>query len=428
MNRIETKIIIMITNRLSSAKDSDAKTEMIEELSENLYQRYLELIADNIPEDEALNKAMESLGDVEELLAFLKEAEAEVQSEPSVSEKETSQENAHSSSMKGDLESGIEEIVNAAFTTARVAVDCARDVARDVSDQFKGKYTDGMFTGFSGKRGKKVDCTAIPADYVRSLELHLTNGSIHVCLFGEENAFIEVHGDTEEIETMLKDNGVLSITQGNTASAAYFFMRGMRRSDIEIRLPQKQWEKVSISTVNGDVHVEDGLECRELNTSATSGDLELKKITSGQITCRSSSGDITGSELAGDFHGETKSGDIEISGEFGSCELFSASGDITFEGEARELSCASTSGDLTLSLTEIPEKAGGNSISGDCVIKAAEGDFRLIYRTVSGKFRTNLPFTGALGEKQGDAVHGEQTSNEMQFSSVSGDIELCGLE
>ena len=43
MNRIETKIIIMITNRLASAKDSDAKTEIIEELSENLYQRYLEL-------------------------------------------------------------------------------------------------------------------------------------------------------------------------------------------------------------------------------------------------------------------------------------------------------------------------------------------------------------------------------------------------
>lgn len=47
MNRIETKIIIMVTNRLASAKESDAKTEMIEELSENLYQRYLETYRGN---------------------------------------------------------------------------------------------------------------------------------------------------------------------------------------------------------------------------------------------------------------------------------------------------------------------------------------------------------------------------------------------
>lgn len=70
MNRIETKIIIMITNRLASAKDSDAKTEMIEELSENLYQRYLELTEQGMPEEEAFAKAMESLGDVRNCLLF----------------------------------------------------------------------------------------------------------------------------------------------------------------------------------------------------------------------------------------------------------------------------------------------------------------------------------------------------------------------
>ena len=61
MYRIETMIIIMVTTRLASAKESDAKTEMIEELSENLYQRYLELTEQGTPEDAALAKAMESL-------------------------------------------------------------------------------------------------------------------------------------------------------------------------------------------------------------------------------------------------------------------------------------------------------------------------------------------------------------------------------
>ena len=59
MNRIETKIIVMVTNKLAAAKECDAKTELIEELSENLYQRYLDLTAAGVPEQEALQQAMD---------------------------------------------------------------------------------------------------------------------------------------------------------------------------------------------------------------------------------------------------------------------------------------------------------------------------------------------------------------------------------
>ncbi|MBP3701593.1 MAG: hypothetical protein J6I64_06870, partial [Lachnospiraceae bacterium] len=71
MNRIETKIIVMVTNKLAVAKDCEAKTELIEELSENLYQRYLDLTVAGVPEQEALQQAMDSLGDVRELLEYL---------------------------------------------------------------------------------------------------------------------------------------------------------------------------------------------------------------------------------------------------------------------------------------------------------------------------------------------------------------------
>ena len=71
MNRIETKIIVMVTNKLAAAKECDAKTDLIEELSENLYQRYLDLTAAGVPEQAALCRAMDSLGDVKELLEYL---------------------------------------------------------------------------------------------------------------------------------------------------------------------------------------------------------------------------------------------------------------------------------------------------------------------------------------------------------------------
>lgn len=432
MNRIETKIIITVTNRLAAAKDSAAKTEMIEELSENLYQRYLELAEEGMPEEEAFQKAMESLGDTEELLAFLREEageEAETSREETFHDRDASHTEKTSSFSFDDLENGIEEIVNAAFSTAKVAADCARDVAKDVSEQIRERYPQGVFTKFTGQRGRRVDHTAIPKEVVHSLEIRLTNGNINLICTDEENEFIEVTGDTDEIETMLKDDSILSITQGNTASATYFFMRGMRRSDIEIRLPKKVWEQVNISTVDGDIRVNEQLECRELNLSTVSGHLELERTSSEHMVLRTCSGNIHGNELKGDLHGETKSGNIELCGTYERCSLFSASGDVCFEGESREMSGSSTSGTVSLYLRRLPEKLKGNCISGRCIIRLpAEEGFHMTYRTVSGKFMTNMPLSGKLGEKTGDAVFGDNICGEIQLSNVSGDIEICAAE
>ena len=62
MDRMKTKFIIAVTTRLAAAEDSNAKTDLIEELSENLYQRYLDLVAAGEMEDTAYTKALEDLG------------------------------------------------------------------------------------------------------------------------------------------------------------------------------------------------------------------------------------------------------------------------------------------------------------------------------------------------------------------------------
>ena len=71
MDTMRTRFIIAVTERLSAAADSTAKVELIEELSDNLYQRFQELLGNGVPEEEAYRQALEDLGDVEELLAYL---------------------------------------------------------------------------------------------------------------------------------------------------------------------------------------------------------------------------------------------------------------------------------------------------------------------------------------------------------------------
>lgn len=433
MNRIETRIVAAVTNRLADAKESEAKSEMIEELSENLYQRYLELTESGVPEGEALSCAMESLGDVNELLAYLREEETDSQTaalgqtggteEGSASE--TDKNSAHS---KSSLESGLGEIVNAAICAAKTAVDCAGDMAKDVSNQVRKKYPDGVFGQFGtekGEKGEKADCTAIAPERVDTLDIHLINGDIRLCCIDGPDISVEISGNAEAIETVLKENNTLSIRQLNTASASFFFTRGMCRSDIEVKLPQKAWDKITASSTNGDVELSDPLECRELNVSTVNGDVRVQEITGGLLTLRSHTGDIEGHRLSGNLHAETKSGDIEVDGRADSCELSSISGDVQFRGACQEITASATSGDVDLELNTLPRFGKASAISGDCSIFVPGGcGFRLSYRTVSGDFSTDLPLTGRLGAKSGEVVYNEPVCGELQLSSTSGDIRI----
>ena len=69
MDRMKTRFIIAVTTRLAAAEDSNAKTDLIEELSDNLYQRYLDLTASGMAEEDAYTKSLDDLGELDELLA-----------------------------------------------------------------------------------------------------------------------------------------------------------------------------------------------------------------------------------------------------------------------------------------------------------------------------------------------------------------------
>lgn len=445
MNRIETKIIMTVTNRLAAAKDTDTKTELIEELSENLYQRYEELAGSGMPEEEALTQAMDSLGDVDELLAYLRdvdEQEADASQDAADADGTGNDAGQNGESTDGnagrswgfsfntaDLESSIEDVVSAAISTARDAMDCAKDVARDVSEQLKEKYPDGFFTFTVGGQSETVNCTSIASEGIHSLDVRLTNGDVELCFAEDMYAPIEITGDTEEIQTVVRDGGILSVKQGNTASSSFLFTRGVRTSDIMIRLPKRFWTNLNITTSNGDVSIAEGLACRGLAVQTLSGDVSIEQGHAERMAFKMTSGDIHAEDVSGDLFAETKSGDIEVCGELGRLGLSSVSGDIRFEGTGTELRFSTISGDQQLRMTTLPEKLKIASKSGDSILYLPDDQgFTLTCQTVSGELRSQLPLTGTTNNiKNGRSMYLDGGSSEIQISSVSGDTELQRL-
>ena len=71
MEDVKRRFANEIGAKLAAAPESDAKSEMIEELAENLAGRYADMTAADTGSDEAFQKALDELGSVDELLAYL---------------------------------------------------------------------------------------------------------------------------------------------------------------------------------------------------------------------------------------------------------------------------------------------------------------------------------------------------------------------
>lgn len=65
----------IVAQRLSAAPESAAKTELIEELAENLFCRYTDLTNSGVESEDAKARAVDALGDTDELVEYLKSLE-----------------------------------------------------------------------------------------------------------------------------------------------------------------------------------------------------------------------------------------------------------------------------------------------------------------------------------------------------------------
>lgn len=467
MENMRTKFIIAVTGRLASAADTTAKVELIEELSENLFSRWQDLVAQGMDEDTAYSKAMEDLGSVDELLAYLDSLGPEG---------ELPRQEAGSRDYAGDIFQGVKDVFNETVSQTKEAVDQARNILRDMEQKLKEKYPEGFkgkvyvrfdgdeeaagrdagqaaqdaeqpvrdtegekgwsfSMGYNKNRGgffcetshssRRVEGTCFASRELKGVDVQI-NGDVTVRLDEDPSADVRLDGDLESLELRMSDDGVLSVRQGNTASASFFFLRGLASADLELTLPRRFWDFLQISTVHGDVDVDVGLEVGQLSVRTASGDFQCNDLACQELIFHSASGDLDGGGINGvSVTAETASGDIQLTGVFGTVKTGTASGETELSGSARELCCSSASGDVTADLQQVPERLEVGSKSGDCDVTMPDGEgFTLQFSTVSGELDSDFPLVGPIGKRSGEAIYLDGGGRTFRMSSVSGDIAL----
>ena len=263
MERIRTKFIIAVTQRLAAAADSTAKVELIEELSDNLYSRWQDLTGSGASEEDAYAMALEDLGDVDELLAYLDSLGPEGElpkKEPSMRD------------FTSELLHGMEGIVRETVSQTKDAVDQAAEIVRNVAEKIKEKYPNGFkgkiyvhvdhdedaapeaapeqseepeaqekkeqgwsFTaGYNRERGgffcesgqktasRRVSGTVLPSKEIKAVDVQIVNGDVDIRLGDGPEDDVRLSGDVDHLEVRMSEDGVLSVRQGDTAGAPFF--------------------------------------------------------------------------------------------------------------------------------------------------------------------------------------------------------------
>lgn len=439
MEDIKRRFANDIAARLAGAAESDAKSEMIEELAENLAGRYGDMVAAGTPEEEAYARAMDQLGDADELTAYLNSLEPEDDRSASADR----------------LGEDLDELVRSLGTVGRQVAEDAVKTARDALQRLKQNglrwnghevtYVnidrDGNVSeaGFSGGRTYRSGATEIhfeedgangeqtvPSQGVFRLDIETAGGDVDLFLDGDPDSAVRLEGNLSRLDVFVTEDGVLTVRPRSTASVQFFTFRGVSSQDVSLTVPARRWESIRVCTGSGDVDMGDELETGRLTVQTTSGDIHCRVRHCGKAELKAISGDVSLEGSADEVRVETANGDIGC--RMQSCrkaELRSASGDVTLKGGADELLVKSASGDVTL--TGPVGRAEVFTASGDISVSGSVGNIRA--SSYSGDIALEsmtLPLGMELSSKSGDVSARIPDSGlfQVQVSSVSGNVDL----
>ena len=552
MDEMKVKLTAAVATRLSAAPDSKEKDELIEELSDNLYRRFLEMSGAGVPEEEAFQRAMDDLGDVAELLAYLGVEPAgdvtidrqdgqtrittkdghkiiingaddedivintgdggEAQPQGAPQGRTDGRGDVHYSYDPGAGQNDLDAILANVGEICRTAMDQVKEAARQARDAIQRRTTvekedshvrvhfntqpegaappeppappeapvppqpprgwefeaeldsdEGRFFAGGGPREKKdvlygfgydkarggfyaqwgeykvggphftgtdscmehqddgsYSVTALKD--LRGIEVHTGAGDVTIHVSEAPDAGVIIDGDVDDLDVTCSADGVLTIREGRTASSSFFSRRGIGSADVELYLPARHWETISVTTGSGDVELDrEELDIDALSVSTGSGDLSLRLAACGQFSFRSGSGDLELSGACARLQAETSSGDVSLRGDLGQADIRTASGDIELRGGFGEIRANAVSGDVEVETRVFPGTMELSSKSGDVAARVPDaGPFSVRMKTVSGELECAFP----VNYVNGVCVYGDGTGPAWSITSVSGDVSL----
>ena len=151
---------------------------------------------------------------------------------------------------------------------------------------------------------------------ISSMEVHLVSDDLNIIPTTKGDITVHLYG---EVSTNVKRN-LPELVAYKTGDKLYievssirdiFIGVNIRRTTVDIYIPEIMLEKMDIRVVSGDIKIED-LDAAELIISSTSGDIKVEKAVSDKIRVGSTSGDVVIEDYTGTVDVSNTSGDVSL--------------------------------------------------------------------------------------------------------------------
>lgn len=373
---MKERINATVAQKLSGAVDGEAKSAIIEELSGNLCAKYDDLVAQGIDPEEAYETAVDSIGDVGELIELAGGTTGRAEVQKAVDATVTM-----GKEIAQKLKGPAKELWGGMKQAAHAAADAVKNLEITVDIE---------------KSGHQFDYT-VPGDDITGLELRLRSGDVVIRLWDEDSIQViersaRALDENKHARFLQRADGVLCIEQGNTAAGFVFFTFGVFASDFEIFLPRRLWNSVTIYSASGDITFPEAFEVKDVLISSTSGDIDLSTgLTCDSLNITAVSGDVEGEDCA-----------------------------------CAKVIYRATSGDFELAFTRLPETLDVQSVSGDTTITLPSDNegFAVAYHQVSGDLHSDFDLVTSVSRHDGIATYKAAVAPKYQVNTVSGDVEI----
>lgn len=382
-----------------------------EEVMNNCQERYTDLIANGMPEDDAIGAVIESLKGMEDVLA------------PYKNRRTAGSQTMNDEICSGDIEMSFpaEEISRIELTLANedVLVEASADAfyhvkwSADACPNVQVQAESGVLkitrSPLEGKEKHRKE----------KYQVHMeksANGGQHIYVNDEDRGEVKFDFSFDSFSDLM--NSV-----GNTLSSIFgkngVLSRSLSFGDgtVTVQIPHQAMPSVRLNTASGDLNIQRVL-LADLTVATASGDISAEMTEDQHLAkaeLRTTSGDVQVNLFADMAHFGSTSGDVEVEGRIRELKVSTVSGDIDVRADVVNLTFKAISGDVDLVFdSDELRSVDGSTISGDIDIDLPDGIgvIGINLQTRSGDVTTRHATSGV-----GPVVSGS-------VRSVSGDITI----